>query len=82
MGDDLEWGSALLLAAVMIIGPLMGLLLFVTGLRRQQRNSIAIESLCPSPVQPPGTKADNGTRVLVVIVLLSLFCLYRNLFSH
>jgi hypothetical protein len=79
-GSDLGWSLVVLVLAVIIIGPLFGLLYFVTGPRRE-RQPIAPNSPRPDTAEPGRTNRDNGTRVLVLLVLLSLVCLCMGLFS-
>jgi len=81
-GSDLGWGLLILVLAVIIIGALVGLLFFITGPRRRRQGFTTTESQRTDATAPQRTKADNGTRVLVVIILLSLFCLCMGLFSH
>ena len=81
-GSDLGWSLVILVLAVVIIGPLLGLLYFVTGPRRKRQLYAAPNSSRPETAEPGRTNEDNGARVLVIIVLFSLFCLYMGLFSQ
>lgn len=81
-GSDLEWSLVVLVLAVVIIGPLFGLLYFVTGPRRKRQPLAAPNSPRPATAAPGRPNRDNGTRVLVLLVLLALVCLYMGLFSQ
>jgi hypothetical protein len=80
--DDLRWSLVILVLAVIILGPLLGLLYFVTGPRRKQLAFAATESPRLATTESQRPNGGKGTRVLMILVLLSLFYLYRGLFSH